>query len=451
MHLIKYRIIMLFMVFVGFSNFTQASMNINWSSSVTISTVGSVTSSQVVSDANGNLVAMWVDSGGLKLAYSAAGTQVWSSFQTVSGTAPIFTPDIAINASGQGVLVYDNGASGVSCIPQFRPFSLSTTGITLGSASIGALPQYSMQQPPLVAIDSQGNFYVTIGLTSNVLGVYYQTVGSTTWTTTRNYVNSVQQINNPYALSLNSAGQGVVVSNNPSYGEYSNSLSGGIVSTYYQVTDKGTNSGQIGVLSGVDIQDNKVTMVNIQGENPNLWQIFFAPLGQITWNPSMTFIANTPLVQTASLPVFSSNTNGIGILAYGVPTDNILYAQIVMLPQQTVSQSTMMGFGSNPVVGVDSMGGGYAAWVGPEGNLYGGWLPNGFTNWQGVGVASNQLVASGSPSMAIRAMGQGAVIYPTASGLSSVFFSLATPAVVMQSALMQATQLMKPIGFLKGI
>lgn len=414
-----------------------------WSEPVNISNAGNpVTSPQIVGDNLGNAVVIWVNqtTGFVMAALSPAGADTWNIPQQVStGDVPVYPPAIAMNANGQGVIVYDNGADpslGENEL-SFRRFTVSLGVLNFDTAvpnNVGADEQNS--GPPLVSIDDSRNI-VVVTLYRAGFARYYIAAGASLWGSADqldgNELGSFQGLD-PYALAVDSSGVGfTIVSDARSTASpfFLNQGSYSVASNFPVYTGRGIPA----ILAGVGQLGNAVAVVNTT--DANTWQFFFSPSGSGQFAP-YTVLSNISAT-VANPPMLNVNENGLGVLAYNVTTDSNVHARFVRVPNQTVGMDKVVGQGTNGTINTDEFGDAFAAWINPQGYVSGAWLPVGASTWRSSSQISSLPIDSGTvPAITVLALGDGAIVYAAGDDIRCVNFTLTDPAVIKHGSLIHS-------------
>ena len=125
-------------------------------------TTGDQTSPEVAIDENGNFIVVWLDGGVImQRRFSSTGTPLENQravFANGGGFNPGGYPDIAMNAAGDYVIVWNNGAYTSPSTGRFQRFS--RTGVALDPAPV-IFANNTVLESPEVSMDAAGNFAIT--------------------------------------------------------------------------------------------------------------------------------------------------------------------------------------------------------------------------------------------------------------------------------------------------
>lgn len=414
-----------------------------WSEPLNISNAGApVTSPQIVGDNLGNAVVIWVNqtTGFVMAALSPEGADTWNTPQQGStGDVPVYPPAIAMNANGQGVIVYDNGGNvgNNQNVLSFTRFTVSLGALTFDAAvPNNSTSDQANSGPPLVSIDDSGNIVVAT-LYRAGLARYYIAAGGGAWGAAEQLDGDMQgsfQGLNPYALAVDGSGVGFAIASDtipeaaPVFLNQSDTVSATPIPVY-------TGNGIPAILAGVGQLGNAVFVANTT--DANTWQFFFSPSGSGQFTSS-TVLSNISAT-VANPPMLNVNENGLGVLAYNVTTDSNVHARFVRVPNQTVGMDKVVGQGTNGTVNTDEFGDAFAAWINPQGYVSGAWLPVGASTWRSSSQISSLPITSGTvPAITTLNLGDGAIVYAAGNDIRCVFFTLTDPAVIKQGSLIHS-------------
>ncbi len=412
-----------------------------WSSPVNVSNFGNpVRSPSIVGDNLGNAVVVWVDqtTGDVMVSLSPAGVDTWNTPQQVfEGPAPLSAPAIAMNASGQGVIVYDNGqpysSNNNSLI--LRRFTITSGILTLESASTNTDRSYNRYNPPLASIDDSGNI-VVVTIYDAGAGRYYIAAGGSVWGNAQQLDGDIGDFD-PYALAVDGSGVGFFIASDTRPAATPVFLNKDAF-TYASIFSVYKGNGIPAILAGVGQLGNAVTVVNTS--DAYTWQFFFAAAGTNQFTPSSVILSNMNTTST-NPPMLDVNKNGLGVLAYNLINDNNVHARFVHVPNQTVGMDKIVGPGTNGTINTDEFGDAFAAWINPQGYVSGAWLPVGSSTWRSSAQISALPITSGTvPAITTLDSGNGAIVYAAGNDIRCVFFTLTDPAVIKQGVLIKTLE-----------
>ncbi|MEI8300687.1 MAG: hypothetical protein WCG10_03645 [Chlamydiota bacterium] len=338
-----------------------------------------------------------------------------------------------MNASGQGVIVYDNGAFVGRFLNRlsYQLFTVSAGVFSLNDSAIGC--SASNAGPPLVSIAADGSMNVCTIVANIGLVVYDTFVGS--WGYSKTVDQNVDKRSdgyNPYALAVDSSGVGFcVLSDN--FSDILSAFISGSSSLVLEQVAIGTKTGPA-ILAGVGQHGNCVSVFNLGGQ-PSSWEISFSPASTQQWDPSVLSISNINAT-IANPPTLNVNANGLGVLAYNLTTDNNVHGRFIHTPNQTVGRDFVIGQGTNPAVDTDEFGDAFAAWINPQGYVSGAWLPVGGSAWASSSQISLLPISSGTvPAITTLNLAEGAIVYAAGNDIRCVFYQLANPDVIKHGVL----------------